>query len=267
MTSHDHGDADQRISRRLALSLAAVGGSIGVARLLISSEKVDADTKSNDDHSGHSDDESDDTTPDNDDHEGKVAPLGTVPSGSAEVRIIDDDADGFFPGTITIDRGQKITFVNRDDDPHTATGAAFDTGIMQPGEQQTIVFEEAGSFPYSCQIHPVMTGVVDVRGGTVQPSASPAASPFASPVAGGASFDVAIADFSFEPAEVTVPAGSIVMWHNTGAAPHTASAADQSFDTGIIDPGANASHAFTEAGEYPYFCAFHPSMTAKIVVI
>src|SRR5690606_19614161 len=118
---------------------------------------------------GHDDDHHDDDDDDHDDDSGQgrgrgrsggdddVHPLGTVPAGSIEVRIDDDDADGFEPGTVSIDAGQSVTWVNVDDDPHTATGAGFDTGIMQPGEQATVTFDKAGTFPYSCQIHPIMT--------------------------------------------------------------------------------------------------------------
>jgi plastocyanin len=259
MSPRSDSDNDPRLSRRLALALiAGVGGALGISRLISADD---------DDNSGHGNDHDDDTdTPDTPDDEGKVAPLGTVPPGSFEVRIVDDDADAFRPGTISVMPGQPVTFVNLDDDPHTATGASFDTGIMHPGEQATVTFDRPGVHPFACQIHPVMTGVVEVLG-TVGPTVgTPVASPVASPAAVGASFEVTIADFSFDPSEITVPAGSVVTWVNSGAAPHTASASDQTFDTGVIDPGTEASHTFAETGAFSYFCAFHPSMTGTVTV-
>src|SRR5687768_8704241 len=48
----------------------------------------------------------------------------------------------------------------------------------------------------------------------------------------GAAFEVQVVDFAFEPAAVTVPAGTTVTWTNTGSRPHTVTADDGSFDSG-----------------------------------
>jgi plastocyanin len=252
------------LSRRAALTiLVGAGATAAFSRAIVLGHDED-----DDDNSGRG---SDDDSGSGSDDEGKVAPLGTVPPGSAEVRIVDDDANGFQPGTITIARGDTVTFVNLDDDAHTATGAGFDTGIFQPGQLVTVTFDEAGAFPYACQIHPVMTGVIEVSDGGAAVAASPDASPIASPVAAtpGASGEmttVTIVDFSFDPQEITITAGSTVTWRNDDAVPHTATADDQSFDTGMLNAGDEASHTFDEPGEYPYFCAFHPSMTGVVIV-
>jgi plastocyanin len=89
---------------------------------------------------------------------------GVVPEGAAEVRVVDDDAGGFVPSELTVDLGQTVAFVNAHHDEHTATGAGFDTGVIGPGQFATVVFDTPGSFPYACQIHPVMTGKISVRG-------------------------------------------------------------------------------------------------------
>lgn len=96
-----------------------------------------------------------------------MAPLGTVPPGSAEVRIVDDDADAFQLGTITVDLGGQVTFVNLDDDLHTATGAGFDTGNIDPGAidggaSGSHTFDAPGTFAYFCAFHPNLTGTVIV---------------------------------------------------------------------------------------------------------
>ncbi|HEV2127068.1 MAG TPA: cupredoxin domain-containing protein [Thermomicrobiales bacterium] len=212
-------------------------------------------------------DDDDDDDDDDFDDEGDVAAQGTVPPGSVEVRIVDDDTNGFQPGPITIDPGQQVTFVNLDDDPHTATGAGFDTGIMQPGQQVTITFDEPGTFPYSCQIHPVMTGVVEVRGEVAATSASPEASPAAAtPAAAGGEAAVTIVDFSFDPAEIEVAVGTTVTWTNEDSVPHTATAEDGTFDTGALNQGESGSHTFDTPGEYPYICSFHPNMHGVVIV-
>ena len=61
---------------------------------------------------------------------------------------------------------------------------------------------------------------------------------------------VSIVDFAFDPAAVEVPVGATVTWTNTGAAPHTATASDGTFDSGELAPGASFSHTFTAAGTF-----------------
>lgn len=78
--------------------------------------------------------------------------------------------------------------------------------------------------------------------------------------------NVQIADFAFGRASVTVREGDTVTWSNADEAPHTATADDGSFDTGVMDPGQSASVTFQNAGTYTYFCAIHPNMTARVVV-
>ncbi|MEW6475884.1 MAG: cupredoxin domain-containing protein [Actinomycetota bacterium] len=70
---------------------------------------------------------------------------------------------------------------------------------------------------------------------------------------------VTVNDEQFSPADVTVPTGSMVTFENTSQnAPHSAKAADGSFDTGYIMPGASAQVTMSKAGEFQYFCEPHP---------
>lgn len=189
-----------------------------------------------------------------------VIPSGSVPPGSVEIRIVSDDPGGFVPAEVTVDAGQAIAFVNLHHDPHTATGSGFDTGIIQSGAVATVVMETPGVFAYACQIHPEMTGQVNVRGadGTV-PVATPAAAP-----AGAA--EVRIANLAFAPAELSVSRGETVVWTNDDAVPHTVTALDGSFGSGIFDPGASFSWTFPDAGTFAYQCLLHPQMQATVIV-
>jgi plastocyanin len=78
---------------------------------------------------------------------------------------------------------------------------------------------------------------------------------------------VSIVDFAFEPAAVEIPVGATVTWTNNGAAPHTATASDGTFDSGQLAPGATFSHTFTAAGTFPYVCQIHPEMTGTVTVV
>jgi plastocyanin len=77
---------------------------------------------------------------------------------------------------------------------------------------------------------------------------------------------VAIRDVAFAPKRITVDVGASVTWTNNGEEPHTATAADGSFDTGTLKTGQSASHTFTKAGTFGYICTIHPFMKGTVVV-
>ena len=81
-----------------------------------------------------------------------------------------------------------------------------------------------------------------------------------------ASGSVAIADFSFAPATITINQGDTVTWTNNGPTPHSATADNGSFDTGIFPAGQSRTHTFNEAGSFQYFCTPHPDMRGTVVV-
>jgi plastocyanin len=77
---------------------------------------------------------------------------------------------------------------------------------------------------------------------------------------------VTISDFQFAPASVTVDVGDTVTWTNDGPTPHSATADDRSFDTGILDAGQSRSETFDQAGTFAYFCTPHPNMRGTVTV-
>ena len=72
---------------------------------------------------------------------------------------------------------------------------------------------------------------------------------------------VSIKDFKFEPVALTVTAGTTVTWKNDGAAPHTVTAADGSWDSGNLEPGASFSKTFDSAASVAYYCKYHGAAT------
>jgi amicyanin len=80
--------------------------------------------------------------------------------------------------------------------------------------------------------------------------------------------EVKIDNFSFGPAELTVPVGTTVTWTNRDDIPHTVVSSDdpKAFKSKVLDTDEKFSFTFTKAGTYPYFCSIHPKMTAKVVV-
>ena len=85
-------------------------------------------------------------------------------SGGAEKVVIQGYA--YKPAALTVSRGSKVTFTNRDSTAHTATvsGGAFDTGTVAPGQSKTINLTRPGTYSYICQFHPFMHGQVSVTG-------------------------------------------------------------------------------------------------------
>jgi plastocyanin len=72
----------------------------------------------------------------------------------------------FKPAQITIKRGTKVRWINRDSTTHTATAnkkRSFDSGRLSPGQSYTHTFKRAGKQRYHCEIHPDMMGSIVVK--------------------------------------------------------------------------------------------------------
>src|SRR3954463_10274774 len=112
-------------------------------------------------------------------------------------------------------------------------------------------------------------------GGAMQPQApAPASSqptttvvPPSKKARASASATVTMGDLFFSPSSVTVAVGDTVTWHNTGQAPHNATADDGSFKTQDLNNGQSASHTFTQAGTFSYICTIHPNMKGTVRVL
>jgi len=80
-------------------------------------------------------------------------------------------------------------------------------------------------------------------------------------------FTVDIQDFSFQPHEWTIQAGTVVTWVNHDEWPHHVAAEDaKSFNSGIIVPGKDFRFTFAQPGRYSYRCGIHPTMLGVITV-
>lgn len=77
---------------------------------------------------------------------------------------------------------------------------------------------------------------------------------------------VTIQNMAFEPATLTVKAGDSVTWINKDTVDHTATADDNTFDTGTLAQGQSKPVTFDKAGTFSYHCAIHPNMKATIIV-
>jgi plastocyanin len=83
-------------------------------------------------------------------------------ASTAEVKI---DNFVFGPAAIVVPVGATVTWINRDDIPHTvvSTEKVFKSKVLDTDEKFSYTFTKAGEYPYFCSIHPKMTGKVVVQ--------------------------------------------------------------------------------------------------------
>jgi plastocyanin len=100
------------------------------------------------------------------DAEGEGVDPSTLEPVEATAVSIQDFA--FDPPHIQVTVGDTVTWTQgTDEEPHTATATddakTFDSGTLtDEGETFDFTFDEAGEFPYFCEIHPEMLGLVTV---------------------------------------------------------------------------------------------------------
>jgi plastocyanin len=96
----------------------------------------------------------------------EVADKKAEQPGEAVNQIVIDNFS-FKPAQLTISAGTKVTWVNRDDVPHTATSTTkprvIDSKTLDTDEQFSQVFNTPGTYAYFCALHPKMTGQIIVK--------------------------------------------------------------------------------------------------------
>jgi plastocyanin len=84
-------------------------------------------------------------------------------SGATKIDITDFK---YGPVSVTVKAGAKVSWINHDAAPHTATAAGaggFDTGTLKKGDSKTVILGEPGTYAYICAFHPFMKATVVVR--------------------------------------------------------------------------------------------------------
>jgi plastocyanin len=71
----------------------------------------------------------------------------------------------FVPALLTVTAGTSVTFVNDDEEPHTATALdkSFDSDALDTNEKWQHTFSKPGSYAYFCEMHPYMKGTLVVK--------------------------------------------------------------------------------------------------------
>jgi plastocyanin len=83
---------------------------------------------------------------------------------AATTRTIEIDGTAFVPANVVVQRGDRVTWVNKDPFPHTATAqGTFDSDSIAAGKSWTWVADKAGTFDYVCTLHPTMKAKLVVQ--------------------------------------------------------------------------------------------------------
>jgi amicyanin len=92
----------------------------------------------------------------------QAAPAAQANPAPTEVKI---DNFSFGPAELTVRVGTTVKWTNRDDIPHTvvSTEKVFKSKVLDTDETFSFTFNQAGTYPYFCSIHPKMTGKVVVQ--------------------------------------------------------------------------------------------------------
>jgi plastocyanin len=191
---------------------------------------------------------------------------------TVEGDIIDFDFKWQEPGANQVDAGSTVTFTNRGERPHTITDRAgtFDELVM-PGQSVSITLTIPGNVAFFCKIRAAAPGSPRGMDGLIQVQPTHPAMVNRIQTVDAARFG---AKRGFDPATMTVSAGSTVLMANIGGEPHTLTADNGAFDTGRVAPGAengrfagaNATFTVADPGTYPFHCSVHPEMRGVLTV-
>jgi plastocyanin len=84
----------------------------------------------------------------------------------AATEVVHQQGRAFSAESITIKKGDPLTFLNDDSVPHnimsTSKGNEFNLGSQSPGSSTDVTFKEAGDVTVICAIHPRMKMAVKV---------------------------------------------------------------------------------------------------------
>lgn len=96
-------------------------------------------------------------------NQGTRSVLVTAATTPAKTHAVEIKDFNYNPPTLTINKGDTVTWTNQDTAKHTATGDAFDSGLLGKGESFSFVFTQTGTYPYICTPHPYMKATIIVQ--------------------------------------------------------------------------------------------------------
>ena len=94
---------------------------------------------------------------------GEMKGTGTSGAGQNKIEIKDF---AFNPQTLTVKSGERITWINRDEEPHTVVSVEKQfkkSPALDTDEEFSITAGSPGTYSYFCSVHPKMTGTIIVK--------------------------------------------------------------------------------------------------------
>jgi plastocyanin len=96
----------------------------------------------------------------------QIVPAQIVPAQIVPAQIVIDNF-AFAPATLTVAAGTSVTWLNKDEEPHTVMSAdqpvSFKSPALDTDDKFTFVFARPGTYKYFCTIHSHMVGTVVVN--------------------------------------------------------------------------------------------------------
>ena len=92
---------------------------------------------------------------------------------NATPNMVKIDNFSFTPQSLTVHPGTTVTWVNKDDVPHTVTSTdkKFKSRTLDTDERFSFTFSAAGTYNYFCSVHPHMTAKIIVQSTRPRPRA------------------------------------------------------------------------------------------------
>jgi plastocyanin len=94
-----------------------------------------------------------------------AATLATAAAAHAVTHTVTIENMQFNPSALTVKRGERVVWVNKDLFPHTVTAdnKSFDSGSIAANASWSYVARRKGEYAYSCTFHPTMHGKLTVQ--------------------------------------------------------------------------------------------------------
>lgn len=94
-----------------------------------------------------------------------VSLVASAATGAGRTHTVTIENMQFSPQELTVRRGDRVVWVNKDLFPHTVTAVdkTFDSGSVAANASWSYVASKRGDYPYGCTFHPTMKGKITVR--------------------------------------------------------------------------------------------------------
>ena len=96
--------------------------------------------------------------------------LISIPEGNGGSPGCEEKNRCYIPHTAIVNAGQKVTWINDDNSPHTVTSGTpqeldglFNSELIISGDEFSFKFSHPGEYDYFCTVHPWETGKISVE--------------------------------------------------------------------------------------------------------